>query len=108
MKISSEESQRAGRIQPLAPAQSGSAQAQPTAKAVQSPAASVEVSAQAQAKAAAKAEAAQYLPAVNAAPETRDDLVSRLKSQVASGTYHVSSADIADQIVRRAKADRVQ
>ena len=108
MKISSEESQRASRIEPIAPAQSGAAKAQPAARPVQSPAASVEVSAQAQAKAAVKAEAAQYLPAVNAAPETRDDLVSRLKSQVEGGTYHVSSADIADQIVRRAKADSVR
>ena len=109
MKISSEESHRAGRIEPITPAQSGVAKAQPAAAAPgQGPAAQVELSAQAQAKAAAKAEAAQYLPAVKAAPETRDDLVSRLKSQVASGNYHVNSADIADQIVRRAKADRVQ
>ncbi len=108
MKISSEESQRAGRIQPVTPAQAGAVKAQPEATPGQGPAASVELSAQAKALSAAKAEAAQYLPAVNAAPETRDDLVSRLKAQVTSGNYHVSSADIADQIVRRAKADSVR
>lgn len=108
MKISSEESQRAERIQPVAPAQSGTVKPQPPAAPGQGPAAQVELSAQAQARAATKAEAAQYLPAVNAAPETRDDLVSRLKAQVESGNYHVSSADIADQIVRRAKADSVR
>ena len=56
----------------------------------------------------AKTEAATYLPAVNAAPDTRVALVDKLKAQVESGTYHVSSADIADQIVRRAQADIIQ
>ena len=107
MKISNDESLRAGRIAPVAPAQSGGVQTQPATTPGHGPAAQVEVSAQAKALAASKTEAAQYLPAVQAAPETRDALVSRLKSQVDAGTYHVSSADIADQIVRRAKADRI-
>ena len=108
MKISSEESVRASRIEPITPAQSGAVKAPPAAAPGNGPAAQVELSAQAQALSAAKAEAAQYLPAVHAAPETRDDIVSRLKSQVEGGTYHVSGADIADQIVRRAKADSVR
>ena len=107
MKISSEESLRAGRIEPITPAQSGAVKT-PVAAPGNGPAAQVELSAQAQALSAAKAEAAHYLPAVQAAPETRDDLVSRLKSQVESGSYHVSGADIADQIVRRATADSVR
>ena len=108
MKISSEESLRAGRIEPITPAQSGAVQTPPTTASGSGPAAQVELSAQAQALSAAKTEAARFLPAVQAAPETRDDLVSRLKSQVESGSYHVSGADIADQIVRRAKADSVR
>ncbi len=108
MKISSEESLRAVRVEPTAPAQSGTVKAQPVAAPNHGPAAQVELSAQAQALSAAKTEAAKYLPAVQAAPETRDDLVSRLKAQVESGSYHVSGADIADQTIRRAKADSVR
>ena len=72
------------------------------------PAAQIEISAQAKALGAAKTEAASYLPAVAAAPDIRTDLVSKLKAQIDSGTYHVASADIADQIVRRAQADKIQ
>jgi len=108
MKISSEESQRAGRIEPITPANVGAIKAQPAAAPGSGPAASVELSAQARALSAAKAEAAQYLPAVQSAPETRDDLVSRLKAQVEGGTYHVGGADIADQMVRRIQADNVR
>lgn len=109
MKISNDESLRASRIEPIqAPAQSGGVKTQPAATPLASPAAQVELSAQAQAISASKAEAARFLPAVQAAPETRDALVSRLKAQVESGSYHVPAADIADQALRRAKADRVQ
>ncbi len=108
MKISSEESVRAGRIEPITPAQSGAVKTPPAATPGSGPAAQVELSAQAQALSAAKAQAAQYLPAVQSAPETRTDLVSRLKAQVESGSYHVSGADIADQMVRRATADSVR
>ena len=45
---------------------------------------------------------------LNATPETRDDLVAKLRQQVSSGTYKVSGADIADQMVRRAQADRIR
>ena len=108
MKISNDESLRAGRIAPVVPAQSGGVQTAPAAAPGHGPAAQVEVSEQAKTLAASKTEAARFLPAVQAAPETRDDLVSRLKSQVDAGTYHVSGADIADQMVRRAQADRIQ
>ncbi len=108
MRISNEESLRAGRIDPITPVPAGPVKAQPAAAPGSGPAAQVELSAQAKSLAAAKAEAAQYLPAVQAAPETRDGLVARLKTQVESGSYHVPASDIADQIARRAQADNVR
>lgn len=108
MKISSDEALRARRIEPIGPVLTDSVKTQPAAGPGNGPAAQVELSAQAQALSAAKAEATHYLPAVQAASETRDDLVSRLKAQVESGAYHVSGADIADQIIRRATADSVR
>ena len=108
MKISNDESLRASRIDAVSPVQAGVKTKTPAATPGTGPAAQVELSAQAQALSASKTEAARFLPAVQAAPETRDDLVARLKTQVDSGNYHVSSTDIADQIVRRAKADRIQ
>ena len=38
-------------------------------------------------------------------PDVREDRVQALKAQVESGTYHVSSEDIADLMIRRALAD---
>lgn len=38
-------------------------------------------------------------------PDVREDRVQALKAQVESGTYNVSSEDIADLIIRRALAD---
>jgi negative regulator of flagellin synthesis FlgM len=67
---------------------------------VGTPAAQVELSSQAQVLASAKA-------AVEAAPDTRDDLVAKLKAQIDGGTYQVSGKDIADQMLRRAQADRI-
>ena len=112
MKISNDESTRAAQIAPPQPPLSvGKAAGHgsnhkgvPTV----APAAQVELSAQAQVLSAAKTEAAHYLPAVQATPETRDDLVGKLKAQVESGTYHISGTDIADQILRRSAADRLQ
>jgi negative regulator of flagellin synthesis FlgM len=66
-----------------------------------SPAAQIELSQSAQTIAAAR-------QAVDAVPETRDDLVARLKSQIDAGTYHVSGDDIADQMFRRAQADQIR
>ena len=64
------------------------------------PAAQVELSAAAQALQAAKAEASRFVPAVEAAPDTREALVTDLKARVEAGTYNVSGADIAEQMVR--------
>ena len=110
MKITNDEAVRAAGVAPVAavnprtPAATAAKAAAPGA----GPAAQIELSAQAQALSAAKTEAANYLPAVNAAPDIRTSLVDKLKAQVESGTYHVRSADIADQIVRRAQADTIQ
>jgi len=111
MKITNDEAVRASSIESVAAANLRTQPAAPIAKTAgpgAGPAAQIELSAQAKALSAAKTEAVSYLPAVNAAPDTRVDLVSKLKAQVESGTYHVSSADIADQIVRRAQADKIQ
>ena len=111
MKITNDEAIRAAGVAPVAAVNSRTAAATPAAKSAApgaGPAAQVELSAQAQALTAAKTEAASYLPAVNAAPDIRTSLVDKLKAQVESGTYHVSSADIADQIVRRTQADTIQ
>ena len=42
---------------------------------------------------------------VNSLPDVREDRVQALKAQIENGTYHVSSEDIADLIIRRALAD---
>jgi len=112
MKISNDESTRASQVAPAQPPVSlDSLQPHATGHKgvpVSTPAAHIEISAQAQALSASKAEAAHYLPAVQAAPETRDALVTSLKAQVEGGTYHVKGTDIAEQILRRSAADRLQ
>jgi anti-sigma28 factor (negative regulator of flagellin synthesis) len=110
MKITNDEAIRARSIDPISAPKLQPHTPNPTVQAAPGagPAAQVEISAQAKALGAAKTEAASYLPAVHAAPDTRTDLVSKLKTQVDSGAYHVASADIADQIVRRAQADKIQ
>ncbi len=107
MKITNDEAIRATSIDPISLPKLAPKPAT-TAAPGAGPAAQIEISAQAKALGAAKTEAAGYLPAVHAAPDIRTDLVNKLKTQVDSGAYHVASADIADQIVRRAQADKVQ
>ena len=41
----------------------------------------------------------QAADAVRSMPEVRADRVAALKKQIAEGTYHVDSADIADRLV---------
>ncbi len=104
MRITDTESLRAGQVSPVAPTQTITPQAKAAAQAYgkgATPAAQVEFSAQAQAIAVAAV-------AVDAAPDVREDLVAKLKSQVDAGTYHVSGKDIAEQIVRRSQADRIR
>ncbi len=103
MKITDIETLRAAQTAPIAPAQpvaSKSLAASAYGKNA-SPAAQVDFSEQAQAIATAAV-------AVDAAPDTRDSLVASLKAQVDAGTYKVSGTDIADQMLRRAKADKLQ
>ena len=111
MKITNDEAVRASSVDLIAAANLRTQPAAPVTKTAApgaGPAAQIELSDRAKALSAAKIEAASYLPAVNAAPDVRTSLVDKLKAQVESGTYHVSSADIADQIVRRAQADKIQ
>ncbi len=103
MKISNEEVLRANQITPAAPIQPTPSQTQVAASAYgkgATPAAQVDFSEKAQAISVAAV-------AVDAAPDTRDDLVSKIKAQVDAGAYKVSGADIADQMLRRAQADRI-
>jgi len=67
----------------------------------QHPAASVELSSRAQEIQLAK-------QVVNNSPDTREELVQSLKSQIDNGTYHVTGGEIADLIMRRAYADRIR
>jgi len=99
MKISNVESLRASQIAGVGQTPQSSSVSQTTPSAT--PAASVQLSAHAQALNVATA-------AVAAAPDTRDSLVASLKAQVDSGTYKVSGADVADQMVRRAQADQLK
>lgn len=104
MRITDSESLRAGQISSVTPAQTITSQSKAAAHAYgksASPAAQVDFSEQAQAIAVAAV-------AVDATPDVRESLVAKLKAQVDAGTYHVSGKDIADQIVRRAQADRIQ
>jgi negative regulator of flagellin synthesis FlgM len=104
MKISDSESLRASQVGSVrsvsGPGTNGSLVGQDQSNGA-SPAATVELSSQAQTVASATG-------AVNAVPETRDDLVANLKAQIDAGTYSVSSSDIADQMIRRARADQIQ
>lgn len=66
-----------------------------------SPAASVEVSAGAQ-------EIQRVRKLVAETPDIRDDVVQSIKARIDSGSYKINSDDVADQMVRRALADRVR
>jgi flagellar biosynthesis anti-sigma factor FlgM len=50
----------------------------------------------------------QVTATVNALPDVREDVVSSLKAQIASGEYKVNSADIADMMLRRHTADQIR
>ena len=41
-------------------------------------------------------------------PEIRDEIVAEIKAQIESGTYRPSSEDIADLMIRRARADSIR
>ena len=104
MKISDVESTLAGQVvgvnrpQPAAGTTEAQANVSGTGAA---PAATVELSQSAQTIHLAR-------QAVDSVPDTRDDLVAKIKSQVDAGTYHVSGDDIANQMLRRAQADSLR
>jgi negative regulator of flagellin synthesis FlgM len=41
-------------------------------------------------------------------PDVREDIVAALKARIDTGTYNISSEDIADLMVRRAYADSIR
>jgi negative regulator of flagellin synthesis FlgM len=101
MRISGEQSQLAASVAPVSsvsPASSAEIAASAVSGA-ESPAATVSLSPQAQ-------EIQRVRQTVAALPETRDELVASLKAKVDSGTYNVSSSDIAEMILRRNTADQ--
>ncbi len=65
------------------------------------PAASVELSPRAQ-------EIRQIQFLLDEIPEVREEIVQELRRKIEAGEYNVSSAEIADLIVRRAIADNVR
>ena len=50
----------------------------------------------------------QVASIVNATPDIREEVIAAIKARTTSGTYRVSSEEIADLIVRRALADNVR
>lgn len=65
------------------------------------PAAKVEISANTQ-------EIQRVKQLLEESPDTREEMVQALKARIESGTYNVSSDDIADLMFRRAFADRIR
>ncbi len=103
MKISLQEVDRILRAQELTRAQDHRpAQGSETEEAGSyTPAAVVELSPEA-------LEVQQVRKAVEEAPDAREEIVAELKARIESGTYDVSSEDIADLMVRRAYADSIR
>ena len=50
----------------------------------------------------------QVASIVDATPDVREEVIEAIKARTTSGTYRVSSEDIADLIVRRALADKMR
>ena len=104
MRITGEQSEsasRLGSIQGVNAPTSTVSSTSADSSAAETPAATVTFSSRAQEIGKAKA-------AVDATPEVRQDLVNSIKSKIDSGTYNVSSSDIADMMLRRHAADNAQ
>ena len=54
------------------------------------------------------AEVARVAEAVKDASDVREDLVMKLKEKIEKGEYKVSGEDIAEMMMRRARADRIR
>lgn len=54
------------------------------------------------------AEVARVVQMVKDAPDVREEVVMKLKERIEKGEYKVSSDEIAEMMMRRAKADRVR
>jgi len=103
MKISIEEVSRILQTQGVARKSGSGANGNGKTASVNSiaPAASVEVS-------AAANEIQRVKKLVDQTPDIREDIVQSIKARIESGTYKVSSEDVADLMLRRAQADRIR
>ena len=98
MKISDQEVSRLLSYSRLERTGTASQTAAATDVAVVRTAARVDISTQAQ-------EVRRVTELIKQLPDVRADRVQALKAQIENGTYHVSSEDIADLMIRRALAD---
>ena len=103
MKISLEEVDRILRSQATSPAAPKVANGNGNGNGshAAAPAASVEISQSAQ-------DIARVRQIVEQTPDVREDLVASLRERISKGEYHVSSAEIADLMLRRAVADTIR
>jgi negative regulator of flagellin synthesis FlgM len=105
MKISLEEVDRILRSQATSPAApkvaNGNGNGNGNGSHAAAPAASVEISQSAQ-------DIARVRQIVEQTPDVREDLVASLRERISKGEYHVSSAEIADLMLRRAVADTIR
>lgn len=102
MKISTEEVGRILQTQEVSRKENGRGTPGKTATVGgHAPAASVEVSATA-------SEIQRVKKIVDQMPDIREEVVQAIKARIESGTYKVSSEDVADLMIRRAFADRVR
>ena len=105
MRISGEQSVLASNVGPVrgvsAPASTSGKDQSGNGSSIETSAATVTFSSRAQ-------EISRATSAVNSSPDTRDDLVKSLKGKIDSGTYNVSSGDIAEMMLRRHAADNIQ
>jgi flagellar biosynthesis anti-sigma factor FlgM len=101
MRITSDEATRATQIGHVKEVSGRAVPVEGASSTHTAPAATVTLSPQAQ-------EINHVKAAVSQLPDVRADLVASLKAQVESGTYRVSSEDIADMIMRRSDADIVR
>jgi flagellar biosynthesis anti-sigma factor FlgM len=53
-------------------------------------------------------EVARVVEIVKAAPDIREDLVARLRERIEKGEYKIDSNEIAEMMMRRARADRIR
>jgi flagellar biosynthesis anti-sigma factor FlgM len=103
MKISMQEVDRIIQSRIVSPvqAQSNGAGVGAASGPATNPAVSIEISSSAQ-------EIQRLKRTVQEMPDVREDMVNSIKSRLDSGTYSVTSNEVADLMIRRAYADTVR